>query len=93
VRDSVLWFAGKMEQKLQANDHKVGWSGLPDPYFVQRAQGELQELADALASGMPVEDIILECADVANFVMMLADKKRQHEQITTRGKHLISKED
>lgn len=85
-RESVQWFAEKMEQKLQANDHKPGWNGLPDPYFVKRAQDELMELAEALARGMSSEDVIQECADVANFVMMLADKKRQHNQITFRGR-------
>lgn len=88
MRDSVLWFAERMEQKLQKNDHKPGWHGLPDPYFIQRAQGELQELAEALGSGMPAEDIILECADVANFVCMLADKKRTKDHPSDRGREI-----
>ncbi len=91
-RESVPWFSEQMEKKLLANDHKPGWNGLPDPYFVSRAQDELQELAEALARGMSPEDIIQECADVANFCMMLADKKRQHDQITIRGRLQLAAE-
>lgn len=91
-RESVQWFAEKMEQKLQHNDHKPGWDSLPDSYFVKRAQDELLELAEALARGLSPEAIILECADVSNFVMMLADKKRQHGQATSRGRPQLSDE-
>jgi len=72
VRDQVKWFATRMENKLAANDHKVGWQGEPDYYFTVRMKEELKELQDALMSGDKTA-AINECADVANFAMMLAN--------------------
>ena len=75
MRESVLWFGDKMEHKLLANDRKPGWEDLSDVYLLKRLHEEITELEAALGD-TSAEAIILECADVANFAMMLADKRR-----------------
>lgn len=72
VRDSVQWFAQIMESKLQENDDKGGWDGCDLQYLSMRLTQERKELASAIKSG-DKEKIIKECADVANFCMMIAD--------------------
>ena len=61
-----------MEYKLAKNDHKGGWRKKGSAYCIRRARQELVELEEALARD-DVEDAMEECADVANFVMMLFD--------------------
>lgn len=80
-RNEVLWFAEEMEKKLRANDHKGHWSNCTPVYLYNRADNELKEVWTALLGDgslnpcTPEEAarIIAECADVANFMMMLAD--------------------
>lgn len=71
-RKEVKWFSEKMEQKLQANDHKGGWR---DCYLNDLLEGihkEYRELLQAVMDGN-IPNIIAESADVANFSMMVAD--------------------
>jgi hypothetical protein len=75
-RESLAWFARRMENKLRQNDHKPGWEGLNDSYFLKRASQEYSELMQAVAKKKGPEEIIDECADLANFVMMLATNQR-----------------
>lgn len=68
-----------MEHKmgLPKNIAKGDWRGsgthLNDLF--DGLQHEVGELADELVDGTP-ESIVKECADVANFAMMIADKAR-----------------
>ena len=71
-RDALAWFAQRMEEALRANDHKLGWESLTPSSLIRRCEEELYELRQALADGDPVK-IVKECADAANFLMMLAD--------------------
>lgn len=88
VRPEVIWFANKMEEKLALNDHKGGWKACDVDMLIDRMQEEIDELKDAWwkrkndwgrSAGegfmfVPTnEDLIKECADVANFAMMVAD--------------------
>lgn len=82
IREEVLWFATKMEDKLKENDHKSGWDMMDLPSLLERAVQEFEELRITIeaAGGMdgPVDEeavktIIDETADVANFMMMMAD--------------------
>jgi NTP pyrophosphatase (non-canonical NTP hydrolase) len=86
VREEVRWFGEQMEQKLRLNDHKILEAVGDDnqyEYCFRRANEEMTELREALDSmwmggRQPrVEEVISECADVANFVMMLADYLRR----------------
>lgn len=71
----VLKFAERMESKLAKNRHKGdrdGWINA-DPYELKRRlKIELAELEDAFELGH-AEMTANECADVANFAMMIAD--------------------
>jgi hypothetical protein len=81
MREPVRWFAGEMEKKLKANDHKGGWSSLWFDDLWELLGQELDELENAIAESDaddPVtnEELISECADIANFAMMIADNSR-----------------
>lgn len=79
VRDedaAVSSFAGDMRAKLRANSHKEHWGDTDAARLWDRAHDELSELPDAIECGTP-QEIIAECADVANFVMMIADNERK----------------
>lgn len=84
----VLWFAKRMEAKLAKNRHKgdrVGWLNSDPVALLKRIQGEWKELEEAMASGH-AEDITNECADVANFAMMVADWFSQRATLTPTKK-------
>jgi hypothetical protein len=65
-----------MEKKLRANDHKGGWGGCSKNYLIKRLGDEAEELEVGLFNFYTAEAIIAECADVANFAMMIADNYR-----------------
>lgn len=72
----VLAFAERMEAKLELNRHKGNreeWLKA-DVWSLWRHIGyELTELMTAMENGAPAAQIANECADVANFCMMVAD--------------------
>jgi len=74
-RNAVLEFMEEMHAKLRKNRHKAHWSTVSQAYLFARVDEEMRELAHALLSGSP-DEIINECADVANFAMMIADNAR-----------------
>lgn len=59
--------------KLEKYRWKGGWQGDDPLTLFERAYMELNEMYDALTAGAPAEEIASECADVANFVAMIAD--------------------
>jgi NTP pyrophosphatase (non-canonical NTP hydrolase) len=89
ARPSVMAFAVLMEAKLRANDRKPHWGDQPVGYLAERLVQEAQELLAALKQwraavgayeetgaapvARAVDAVRLECADVANFAMMIAD--------------------
>lgn len=86
-RKEVQWFAQEMEAKLLENDHKDGWQGCRFSALFPRLRQESDELLvkahplhlDTMAEKLTVEDaceLIRECADIANFAMMIADNIR-----------------
>jgi hypothetical protein len=76
--ESLTWFSGRMSGKMLKNLHKSGWRGLPIEYLRWRLGEEVKELDEALASHKfnSQDDIVNECADIANFAMMIADVVR-----------------
>lgn len=83
IRPSVQWFAEHMEQKLRENDHKGGWCR-DDPRQLFMGLGdERYELLCAIAEHFESDNaatrqaVIAECADVANFALMIADSVEQ----------------
>jgi hypothetical protein len=76
-----------MEAKLRENDHKGGWQGCRFRELftcIQRERDELLLAAhplqlDTMDEKLTQEDaceLIRECADIANFAMMIADNIR-----------------
>ena len=96
IRKEVQWFAKKMEEKLARNDYKSGWKGYDKDgkqnwkegcsvewlfFKLSEEIGELSKELRALLAGSKTDEfIILECADVANFAMMIADKFREERK-------------
>lgn len=83
-RRSVRWFAREMEIKLRENDDKGGWEECSTAYLLDKLRRELEELRDAeqryqeaKPGSLDVPDLMKkiqrECADVANYAMMIAD--------------------
>lgn len=75
VRVELARFVEHMEAKLAANDHKAHWSGSTDSYLLMRLMQEVRELQKALEAFESGIGIVEECADVANFAMMIADRR------------------
>lgn len=84
TRKSVAWFAQEMEAKLRENDHKEGWLGCRFSALFKCLRNESDELLvkahplqlDTMSEKLTQEDaceLIRECADIANFAMMIAD--------------------
>ena len=72
----VLEFAQDMQKKLNENSHKGGWGNCLFIYLLNRLEEEVAELRDAMVSNQKREVVIAECADVANFAMMITDRAR-----------------
>ena len=84
-RPEVMRFALEMEKKLRANDHKGGWENENYSYLFDGITREAKELENVLDSIGIFEstnpkiskekklEIIGECADIANFAMMIFD--------------------
>lgn len=94
LREPVRWFAARMEAKLAEYDSdrgEHGWSECTLNWLFERCGRELQEAADAAFAAdcdgfKQVEPAIRECADVANFAMMIADVLRiRQEQARADG--------
>jgi NTP pyrophosphatase (non-canonical NTP hydrolase) len=80
----VARFALLMQEKLDKNKHKESpemnpdgkgrrWDALSIDWLVMRIAKEYVELQEAILSKEPPEAVAKECADIANFAMMVAD--------------------
>lgn len=84
-RPLAIRFAGRMERRLRANNHKHGWrpgprSSLsersPPGHFRDKLREECEEVLEALDEGADVETLVSQSADVANIAAMLEDRRR-----------------
>jgi len=85
MRESVYRFAEAMEAKLLENDAKGGWQYMPLKQLLAQALKECGELTSEIVSVDYEKDIsatrvISECADVANYMMMIADNVRRRRK-------------
>jgi len=74
VAPRLRLFLNQMYLKLRENDHKGDWRlelGIPELW--ELLEDEIEELAQAINSNLGSQEIVRECADVANFAMMIAD--------------------
>lgn len=86
-KKAVELFGEEMLIKLLENGHKSHWSTKDHYYLMSRLRDEVKELTDAVIKRYAIEpttqdieqsvEIIRECADVANFVMFIADNERR----------------
>ena len=82
-KSAIRRFGRIMLLKLRLNSHKAHWKTVDEQYLHDRAGEELFELFDALNEWEAhrgdiheaelAKAVQLECADVANFVMMISD--------------------
>lgn len=79
ARQEVQLFAEAMEDKLLANEYRGGWDDCSIDFLTLRMREEQAELFNALRlyHMFPSEDtkrrVTEECADIANFAMMISD--------------------
>lgn len=79
ARPKVLTFARIMEAKLAENDHKRHWNSCAVSYLLQRLRDEVVEVEVAVRNYQVAEstqkgrEVARECADAANFALMIAD--------------------
>lgn len=81
MRDEVRVFAKLMEQKLRLHGDRPGWRDEDVKWLMMRLYDEAGELSKTLilvgdheVTPELAQAIALECADVANFAMMVADR-------------------
>jgi len=76
---AVDWFKSQMIKTLGHNSDKKHWLKCSYEYLLERLKEEVRELEELLVDEMipyKHKKMILECADIANFSMMIADKAR-----------------
>jgi NTP pyrophosphatase (non-canonical NTP hydrolase) len=73
-RKSVDAFAAAMNAELDANAHKGGWNECDVGYLRTRLHQEVAELCRAIDRRESSERVLSECADVANFAMMVSER-------------------
>jgi len=66
-------FADRMREKLRENEHKPHWADCSPTWLLDRLFDEANELRDELRDSQDAGAVARECADVANFAMMIAD--------------------
>ena len=72
-----------MKEKLEENSFKGTWENMDNEDLFSYLRFETVELSDAIFSE-PDEAIIRECADIANFAMMIAGNARRRIDEKTR---------
>jgi len=72
IAEAVADFAVHMTHKLLLNRHKPHWSNYTNDQLFERVKQETRELLLAIEDD-DRKAIVEECADVANFLMMIAD--------------------
>lgn len=72
VREPVVKFAEQMEERLRENEGKGGWERADLWWLFRRVLDEICEVAEAL-SRSDLKRVGHECADAANFLMMIFD--------------------
>jgi NTP pyrophosphatase (non-canonical NTP hydrolase) len=96
----IGWFAGRMQAKIEARGYhgKLPQEQFTFGWFLLRLQMEGGELAEALLTVLEAlpptpqlyQNIIDECADVANFAMQIADKAaRMHDELAARDPEAV----
>ena len=75
IDEAVRDFTVHMKHKLLLTRHRPHWKGCDLAFLLLRLREEVDELAAAIARE-DRKETIRECADVANFAMMIADNEQ-----------------
>lgn len=70
--------ANHMFEKIRKTKQKAHWSTVTQTWLLKRLKEEFAELEDALILGS--DNLIEECADVANFAAMIADNHKKGKE-------------
>ena len=73
MRPVLVSFSKYMEAILKENDHRGGWCGNSLEDLFSRLEHQCDALGAALPTGQ-AHRVRKECADIANFAMMIYDK-------------------
>ena len=84
IDTAVMSFITDMKYKLRLNNHKGYWRNYNLKYLLDKLEGEVAELKKASqvwsvsnkVDHAKLIDIIHECADIANFALMIADNMK-----------------
>ncbi len=89
VRISVDRFTQEIERNIQAHDEaKPDWQEMDLKVLIAELEGEVQELLQELyRSPWRIRGIVHECADIAAYAMMIADKTAKWS--TDRGRSAV----
>ena len=102
ISKPVLEFAKLMQYKLDKNKFKESkmmnlgnegrtWHQCSTDWLLTRIYDELVELNDALNEGKSNVEIQKECADVANFAMMIFDNLSKQDWLKEQEEHPMKK--
>jgi NTP pyrophosphatase (non-canonical NTP hydrolase) len=72
-------FKNDMLLKLNLNNYKFHWKYLTINQLIYNLNLEIQELEESILENN-FENAILECADIANFCMMISDNIKNMEK-------------
>ena len=76
-KEDLEWFVKEMVKKLDENNHKGSWKDIPINRLIDLLNWEVEELEDETYDiDSNYENIIKECADIANFAMMIAERAK-----------------
>ncbi len=73
MRQEIENFTVLMETKMLLNEHKGGHERLKLDELMKLLHQEIRELKTAV-DDKDYKEVALECADVANYAMLIADK-------------------
>lgn len=76
-KEDLEWFVTEMETKLDSNNYKGTWKNDSINRLFDMLEDEADELFSEITEiNVSNENIIKECADVANFAMMIAERAK-----------------
>lgn len=68
----IYTFANEMQRQLDLNRQKKGWEDLTPRQCINRIRQEFEELKKAVHKKDEIDEVVSECADIANFAAFLA---------------------
>lgn len=86
IRHCIMEFACNMEEKLRIHDEnkgRAGWVDMKPKKLLELLMGEILELSDVMIDPKyDSQKAISECADIANYSMMIVDiiKRRKNNE-------------